>query len=469
MFNQLDNRAGGYLKQYIESLGIYIHTNIRVMKFTGSEKVDGVLLSNDDLLSCDTVIIAAGIVANNELAKTSGIAFGKGIRVDDSLQTNDQNIYAIGECSEHNHKIYGLVAPGFEQAAVLAHHLNSEKTQYKGSTTTTNLKVLNFPVFSAGDTGIAARARECYIYQKHEQDIYRKIIIINGRLRGAIGIGDWSGIQRVQEAVENQRRIWPWQIKRFLSDGIIWNNTLSENVNDWPSAAVICNCTGVTRGQLHQSFKNGSSTVESLMCDTGASTVCGSCKPLLVDFVGGNATPEPTRGFKTLLVTSVIALFCVLSSLLLPSLNYTDSVQNTFTFDILWRDNLLKQISGFSLLGFSLLISLISIRKRFQKIISAWDYAYWRIMHVVIGTLIIAILFTHTGFRLGNNLNFYLMITFTCLLLVGAIASITISYEHNLPRRLSKIIRTYSVWSHILLLWPLPVFLGFHILKTYYF
>ena len=469
MFNQLDNRAGGYLKQYIESLGIYIHTNERIQKIVGSDKAEGVLLSNDTVIECDTIIIAAGIIPNNELAKESGINFGKGIRVNDFLQTNDQNIFAIGECSEHNHKTYGLVAPGFEQASVLAHFFNGEKAQYKGSTATTNLKVLDYAVFSAGNTGIAARARECFIYQDHEKEVYRKIVIINGRIRGAIGIGEWPGVQRIQEAVEHQRRMWPWQIKRFITDGLLWNDSLSESVIDWPSTAIVCNCTGVTRGQLSQSIKQGSTTVVQLSKATGASTVCGSCKHLLTDFVGGNAAPEPTKGFRYLMTAAVISLAMVLIALFLPSLSYSNSVQNEFMYDILWRDSLYKQISGFTLLGFSLFISIISIRKRVTKILNLWDYAYWRLMHVVIGALVIGVLLTHTGFRFGTNLNFYLMLVFCSLILLGSIASIVISYEHNLPRRLAKQIRSYAVWSHIVLLWPFPVLLGFHILKTYYY
>ena len=469
MFNQLDNRGGGYLKQYIESLGIYVHTNERIQKLAGLDKVEGVLLSNETLIECDTVIIATGIVSNNELAKESGINFGKGITVNDHLQTNDQNIYAIGECAEHNHKLYGLVAPGYEQAAVLAHHFNGEDAKYKGSTASTNLKVLNYPVFSAGDTGLAARARECFIYQDHEKEIYRKLVVINGRIRGAIGIGEWPGVQRIQEAAEHQRRVWPWHLKRFINDGVLWNDSLSESVLDWPSTAVVCNCTGVTRGDLSNAMSKGSTTVIQLAKSTGASTVCGSCKHLVTDFAGGNATPEPTKGFKFLLVASILALITAFAALFLPSLNYNDSVKADFLFDSLWRDSLYKQISGFSLLAFSLFISVISIRKRTKKILNLWDYAYWRLMHVAIGTILIGILLAHTGFRMGNNLNFYLMLVFCCLLLIGSIASLVISYEHNLPRRVAKQVRSYAVWSHILLLWPLPVLLGFHILKTYYF
>jgi nitrite reductase (NADH) large subunit len=88
---------------------------------------------------------------------------------------------------------------------------------------------------------------------------------------------------------------------------------------------------------------------------------------------------------------------------------------------------------------------------------------------VVLGLLILGLLMLHTGFRLGNNINFVLMLTFTALLFVGAIAGIAIAYEHSLPKRMAKHVRSFALWSHIILLWPLPALLGFHILKTYYF
>ena len=122
MFNQLDDRAGSFLKQYVESLGIYIHTRVRIDKIIGDNKVTGIMLSNDKIINCDTVIIATGITANTELAKQCGLNYTKGIHVDDQLKTNDSSIFAIGECAEHNNKTYGLIAPGYEQAAVLAHH-----------------------------------------------------------------------------------------------------------------------------------------------------------------------------------------------------------------------------------------------------------------------------------------------------------------------------------------------------------
>jgi len=469
MFRQLDNRAGSYLKRYVESLGIHVHLSERVQKILGDDRVSGVLLGNGEVIDCDTVVVAAGIESNSMLAIDAGLHVGKGIRVNDQLQTNDRNIYAIGECVEHREKIYGLVAPGFEQAAVLAHLLNGENTRYQGSVSATNLKVLDYPVFSVGNTGVSARSREVVIYQDHKREIYRKIVVIHGRIRGAVGIGDWPGVHRFQEAVEKQRRVWPWQISRFREQGILWNDAVSENVMDWPTTATVCNCTGVTRGQLDEAMKRGASNILELSRATGASTVCGSCKNLVADYLGGNASPEPVAGFRTLSSSSVIALLLALMVLFFPGMHYASSVQVDWNIDMLWRDGLLKQISGFSLLGLSLLISLVSIRKRFRKILSLWDFAWWRLAHVVIGVLVLAVLLAHTGFRLGDNLNLYLMLVFCGLLLVGGVAGLVIGYEHRIPARIARRVRSYAIWSHILLLWPLPALLGFHILKTYYF
>lgn len=469
MFNQLDNRGGSYLTRHVETLGIQVHVNRRVKRILGDTKVTSILLDNDEIIECDTVIIAAGIRSNSEIALNAGLHVGKGIRVNNHLLTNDKNIFAIGECAEHKDKVYGLVGPGLEQASIVAHYLNGNKTRYLGSTSATNLKVMDYSVFSVGDIGINARSREEIIYQDHQKEIYRKILVINGRIRGAVGIGEWPGVNRFQEAVENKRRIWPWQINRFREQGILWNDATTESVIDWPATAVVCNCTGVTRGQLDNAIKGGAETVFELANVTGASTVCGSCKNLLTDFIGGNAKPEPVTGFKTLISTSLLAVLATLYLFFFPSLSYDSSTQNGIYFDFLWRENFFKQVSGYTLVILSLLISAISIRKRFRKFLSLLDFSYWRATHVAVGALTIIILLAHTGFRFGDNLNFYLMLIYSSLLLVGSVAGAAIGLEHRLPRKQARQLRKYAVWSHILLLWPLPALLGFHIVKTYYF
>ena len=469
MFKQLDERASMYLRGHIETSGIIVHTSERVQRIIGETTVEGVLLGNGTIIECDTVILATGIIPNVQLALDSGLHIDKGVRVNNSLQTNDQNIYAIGECAEHNGMVYGLVAPGYEQAAVLAHHLQGKNSQYKGSISATRLKVVGLPVFSAGEIGQLSQRLDAYEYLDNKKNIYRKIFIKNGCLYGALGTGEWPGLQRFQESVSKHRRIWPWQIRRFVSEGMLWNNATSENVIDWPSTATVCNCTGVTRGQLDVAMKNGASTVSELMAVTGVSKVCGTCKDLVCDFAGGNAAREPVKAYKALLLVSLVALFAMFVYLLSPTIAYSETALVKWHIDEWWRDGFYKQVSGFLILGFSVLISFVSLRKRFSKYIKLWDFAYWRFFHVVMGAVLLGILLMHTGLRMGSHLNFYLMLVFSALIVVGAVAGLAISYEHNMPARVAKRLRSYALWSHILLLWPLPGLLGFHIIKTYYF
>jgi nitrite reductase (NADH) large subunit len=469
MFKQLDERASLYLQGHIEESGIKVHTSQRVQKIIGEKTVEGVMLANGEIIECDTVILATGIIPNVQLALDTGLHIDKGIRVNNRLQTNDQNIYAIGECAEHNGMVYGLVAPGYEQAAVLAHHLQGKNSQYKGSISATRLKVVGLPVFSAGETGQLSERLDAYEYQDNKKNIYRKILLKNGRLLGALGTGEWPGLQRFQESVSTHRRIWPWQIRRFVSEGLLWNEVASENVIDWPATAIVCNCTGVTRGQLDVAMKNGAKTAGELMAETGASTVCGTCKDLVCDFAGGNAAREPVKAYKGLLLVSLIAFVAAITYLLSPSIGYTETAAVNWHIDEWWRDGFYKQVSGFLILGFSVFISFVSVRKRLAKYIKLWDFAYWRFAHVAIGVVLLGFLLAHTGLRMGSHLNFYLMLVFSALIVVGAVAGLAISYEHNMPARIAKRLRSYALWSHILLLWPLPGLLGFHVIKTYYF
>jgi len=469
MFNQLDHHSGSFLKHYIESLNIGVHTSVRVQAIMGEHEVKGVKLSNGEIIECDTVILAAGIKPNIELAFDASLHISKGIRVNDQLQTSDINISAIGECAEHRNMVYGLVAPGFEQADVLAHLLDGNTAQYSGTITATKLKVLDYPVFSMGNINASVRKREQFVYHDNKNEIYRKLIVINGRLRGVIAIGSWPGVNRIQQAVSKNSRIWPWQLSRFLKEGSLWDEDDAVNIHLWPSATVVCNCTGVTKGMLSNARSKGACSIVQLAKETGASTVCGTCKPLIANFIGGNAKSEPVKAHLSLLSASVISIIAILVLFFIPGTPYSDTVQVNINWDNLWRESLFKQISGFSILGLSILISLVSMRKRIRKLFQFGNYDLWRLVHVISGVIILAALLTHTGFRMGHNLNLYLMLIFSGLIISGAILGVTISKEHELPQKYSRHARKLSFWSHIFMLWPLPALLGFHILKTYYF
>ena len=471
MMQQLDQRGGGYLKELIEQKGIYTELGDSVVSILGNDRVEGITLRSGREIACDTVIIATGIRPNIELARDSGLPYNRGIRINDQLQTRDDHIYAIGECAEHNNNVYGLVKPGLEQAAVLADRLAGGDARYQGSLESTRLKVMDHTVVSIGRTGVDEEASVSvkeFVYGSKEAGVYRKIRMFGNRLIGAIAVGDWHEIALLQDAIKGKKRLMFWHLARFRSSGNIWGTEEDMSVLTWPSGAVICNCTGVTRGRLTQAIGSGCTSVACLTGETRAASVCGSCKPLLSEMLGQESKPEPVRAWRSLLTLSLVALIAAAVFALIPPIPYPDSVQVAFRWDQLWRDPLLKQISGFTMLALVLLGLAVSLRKRVARI-KFGEFASWRYLHVALGVAALAALLAHTGMRLGDELNRLLILNFILLAMAGAGASLIISNEHRVAPAIAKRRRRQLTWLHILLFWPLPVLLGFHVVKTYYF
>jgi nitrite reductase (NADH) large subunit len=189
MERQLDAPAGGLLKTLVERKGIEVLLNANTARLHGESFVEGVELTDGRRLDADAVIFAAGIRPNVALAKDGGIPVNRGIVVDDRLQTAAANIFALGECAEHRGICYGLVEPAYEQARVLAQHLAGNSASYSGSVVATNLKVSGVAVFSAGDF-IAADGAETIVLNDARHGTYKKLVIANGRLSGAVLVGD---------------------------------------------------------------------------------------------------------------------------------------------------------------------------------------------------------------------------------------------------------------------------------------
>lgn len=225
---------------------------------------------------------------------------------------------------------------------------------------------------------------------------------------------------------------------------------------------------GVTRGELGEALQQGCRTVSELSAFTNASTVCGSCRPLLNELLEGTPKAEPVRAWKPLLAGAAVTLLIALMILLLPGVQYPDTVQLAIPWDQLWRDGLWKQITGFGVLGLSLFALLMSLQKRWRSI-RIGDFALWRLTHVVVGAAGLLLLLSHTGGRLGSNLDLILMSCFSLLLLLGGFAAVFIGLEHRLPAGPLQSLRRPFLWLHILVFWPVPVLLGFHIFKTYYY
>ena len=190
MERQLDHRAALMLQRAVEARGIAVRLQAQTARIAGNGKVEGVELHDGTTIAADAVVVAVGIRANAALARTAGLEVGRGIVVDDHLETNAAGVHAIGECAEHRGCCYGLVEPAYEQAQLLARRLAGERASYPGSVLATNLKVSGVNVFSAGDfLGATAEAEEI-VLRDPAAGVYKKLVIAHGRLVGAVLFGD---------------------------------------------------------------------------------------------------------------------------------------------------------------------------------------------------------------------------------------------------------------------------------------
>ena len=204
MERQLDASAADLLKTLVERKGIRILLNASTARIHGEGHVQAVELADGSRIEADAVIFAAGIRPNVALAKEAGIAVNRGIVVNDEMQTASPDIYALGECAEHRGTCYGLVEPAYEQARVLARHLAGSDASYSGSIVATNLKVSGVSVFSAGDF-VGTEGSETIVLSDLNYGTYKKLVVADGRLTGAVLIGDVSDALWYLELIRNRQ------------------------------------------------------------------------------------------------------------------------------------------------------------------------------------------------------------------------------------------------------------------------
>ncbi|HEX4997756.1 MAG TPA: FAD-dependent oxidoreductase [Terriglobia bacterium] len=463
---QLDPRAGELARRQIEEMGLRVHVNVRVNRIAADGRRRSLHFADKDQepISVDLVVVAAGIRPRQELAESCelAIAIPGGIQINDRLETSDPSIYAIGECANHRGVTYGLAAPAYQMAEVLVDRLLGGGAEFRGADMSTRLKVLGLDVSVFGDYNQPA-VTHCW----ESDGVYRRIVVRDNRLVGASALGAWPEAGEVQDAVRVERRVWTWQARRFMRQGTLWP-ARRQPVGQWPAAATVCNCMNVSRGMLAAAQTAGCATVEAMAAATGASTLCGTCKPLLAELAGQPAaTTGPARGARGLAVAAGAALLLVAAIFFAPSLPYAASVQ-TFPYDVIWRNSVWKQVTGFSLLGLTGLGMLLSARKRLRSF-TRGDFGLWRAVHALLGVGALIVLVAHTGLRFGANLNAALMTVFALANLAGAAAGGVVSADHRLATTRAMALRKCVVWGHVVLVWPLPALVAFHILSAYYF
>ena len=275
---QLDETAGGMLQAAMARMGVTTHLARRTTALLGDARVSGLLFDDGSRLDCEMVVVSAGIRPNVALARDAGLAVERGIVVGDDLRTaNDPDIYAIGECAQHRGQVYGLVAPLWEQAQVLAERLTNANAHasYGGSRVSTKLKVMGVDLAVMGEKDAAA-GDEVVHYAEPSRGVYKKMVVRNGQLAGAILLGDPDAAPALLQAFDRALSL-PDNRAELLFPTLRSEAPLSAAA--LPDEAQICNCNGVTKGRLAQAVADGCRSLRALCDATRAATGCGSCKP----------------------------------------------------------------------------------------------------------------------------------------------------------------------------------------------
>ena len=284
MERQLDEIAAKLLQKELEKQGMKFLLEKSTDAIIGNERVEGVTFKDGTSLEADLVVMAVGVKPNSVLAKESGIAVNRGIVVNDYLETDIPNIYAVGECAEHRGIPYGLVAPLFEQGKVLAKQICGVETKpYEGSVLSTQLKVSGVEVFSAGDFIEDEEKKALKVFD--EQDgIYKKIVLRGSKIVGAVLFGDSREGNRLFSMIKKQEDISDTTKVSILQplDGDTGESLVATMEDD----EIICGCNGVSKGTIVAAIQEkGCTSVDDIKGCTSASRSCGGCKPLVAELL----------------------------------------------------------------------------------------------------------------------------------------------------------------------------------------
>ena len=263
MESQLDSLAGDLLKGSLEDMGVTFHLEKVPTTVLGEERVTGIRFKDDSEMPCDMVVISAGIRPNVDIARGyPALSVRRGILINDDLAgRNDPNIYAIGECAEHKNITYGLVAPLWEQAAVLADRLTGRNpdSRYLGSKVSTKLKVMGVDLAVAGVKEARDEDDEVVTYVEPSQRIYKKLIVRDGQIAGAILLNDGLSSPRLLQAFDRDEKLPDSRAELLFG---ISGGLPSVDVASMPDDTQICNCNGVSKAQIVAAVKAGSRSPE---------------------------------------------------------------------------------------------------------------------------------------------------------------------------------------------------------------
>lgn len=298
MNQQLDPQAGAILKSTMEQMNVGVMLGKNTTAVLGEDRVTGLRFADGSVMQCDMVVMAAGIKPNAEIGQRCGLRVQRAIVVDNQMRSiDDPDIYVVGECAQHRGHVYGLVAPLWEQAKVLADHITQKNTDaaYHGSKVATKLKVMGVEMAAMGITEPVDDRDEIVQFTEPKKGTYKKLIIRDGRLVGAILLGDISKAAYLMQAFDRNTPL-PEERLTLLFD--IGAPSKKLTVEEMPAEMQVCNCNGVTKGALVGCVKAGKRSPKAVMEATRAGMGCGSCKSMVTEIIefacGGEVEEDPS-------------------------------------------------------------------------------------------------------------------------------------------------------------------------------
>ncbi len=288
MERQLDPAAGHLLKKAVEERGITVLNGANTKAILGARRVEGVELADGTIVPADIVIMAVGIRPNAALGKEAGLQTNRGIVIDDQMRTSDPDIFALGECGEHRGMVYGLVAPLYEMAGILAKTLTGEAAAYAGSVTATKLKVTGINLFSAGDFA-EGEDREEIVLRDASSGVYKRLVLKGNKIVGAVLYGETSDGAWFFDMLKKGADISDMRDTLIFGQSYQGGSPLDPMaaVAALPDDAEICGCNGICKGKITGAITSkGLTSLDDVRAHTKASASCGSCTGLVEQLLG---------------------------------------------------------------------------------------------------------------------------------------------------------------------------------------
>ncbi len=289
MPRQIDAAGSAILTSKLEALGLTIHTSKNTIEIAGDDAIQSMKFSDGSHIDADMLVISAGIKPRDELAAQSGLSTGErgGILVNESMQTSDENIYAIGECALYNSMIYGLVAPGYEMADIVVTNLLGGNKAFLGFDMSTKLKLIGIDVASFGNPFAEGDGIRSIAIEDRHKGIYKRInISSDGKtLLGGVLVGDADQYNALLQTCKN-KIVLPPNPEDIILGARGGDGEQGAGITALPDDALICSCESVSKGDICNAVsESGCETVDAIKKCTKAGTGCGGCIPMVKDLM----------------------------------------------------------------------------------------------------------------------------------------------------------------------------------------